>query len=345
MRALQMTGYQQAPELREVAEPEPGPGEVVVRVGAAGACHSDLHLLHEMPEGLLPWELPSTLGHENAGWVEALGVGVNGVEVGQPVAVYGPLGCGHCQRCLAGMQNYCVQGTSHPPYAPGLGMDGGMAPLLLVPDARRLVPIGDLDPVQAAPLTDAGLTPYHAIARSRHLLVPGSHVVVIGVGGLGHLAVQLLEVLTSATVIAVDAKPEALALAASAGVEHAIAAGDLAAFEVLDATKGAGAELTLDFVGTEQTLALAAAVTRSLGHVTLVGIAGGTFPFGYFSAGYEVSFASTYWGSITELVEVLALAQRGLLRAHVEAHPLADAVDVYDRLHRGDITGRAVLVP
>lgn len=345
MRALQMVGYHTPPELREVSEPDPRPGQVVVKVGGAGACHSDLHLLHDFEEGLLPWPLPFTLGHETAGWVAAVGEGVTGLEVGAPVAVYGPLGCGRCERCQQGMQNYCVLGLTADAAAPGLGADGGMADLLLLPDARRLVPLSDLDPVLAAPLTDAGLTPYHAIKRSLPLMVPGSHVLVIGVGGLGHLAVQMLEALTPATVIAVDGRAEARALAAEAGAEHVVEAGPLAGLAVQEATGGRGIDVALDLVGSDETLALAASVTRSLGHVTLVGIAGGTFPFGYFSAAYEVSFASTYWGSITELGEVLALAERGLVTPHVERYSLDEGVEVYDKLHRGEIAGRAVVVP
>lgn len=340
-----MVGFQQPPELRDVPEPEAGPGQVVIRVGGAGACHSDLHLLHEFPEGLLPWSLPFTLGHENAGWIDSVGPGVTGLEVGAPVAVYGPWGCGHCARCRIGMENYCVQGLALPAAAGGLGGDGGMAEKMLVPDARRLVPLGDLDPAQAAPLTDAGLTPYHAIKRSLPLLVPGSHVLVIGVGGLGHLAVQLLEALTPSTVVAVDTRADALAMAADVGAEHTVEAGEMAALAVQDATGGAGIDLALDLVGSEETLTLAAAVTRSLGHVTLVGIAGGTFPFGYFTAGYEVSFASTYWGSITELAEVLALADAGHIRAHVSTYGLDEAPQVYERLRAGEVDGRAVVVP
>ena len=173
MRALQLTAWQHDPELRDVAEPEPGPGEVVVRIGGAGVCHSDLHLLYEFPPELLPYRPPFTLGHENAGWVEALGAGVTGLEVGEPVAVYGAWGCGHCVRCRQGMENYCVNQAQLACAGGGLGCDGGMAPLMLVPSARLVVPLGDLDPTQAAPLTDAGLTPYHAIRRSLPKLLPG----------------------------------------------------------------------------------------------------------------------------------------------------------------------------
>ena len=170
MRALQLTAWKSPPALREVPDPEPGPGQVVVRIAAAGACHSDLHLMHDFDAGLLPFALPFTLGHENAGFVEAVGAGVDHVSPGEPVAVYGAWGCGRCHRCHLGAENYCQRAAQLDGAGAGLGCDGGMAPLMLVPQARWLVPLGDLDPVEAAPLTDAALTPYHAIKRSLHLL-------------------------------------------------------------------------------------------------------------------------------------------------------------------------------
>src|SRR5690606_32232660 len=163
------------------------PGEVLIKVGGAGACHSDVHLMDEFDAGVVPWNPPFTLGHENAGWVETLGAGVTGLEVGQPVAVYGPWGCGTCSRCLLGVETYCenVMAAPVPGGGGGLGLDGGMAEYMLVKSSRFLVPLPDgLDPVHAAPLTDAGLTPYHAIKRSLPLLTPDSTAVVIGVGGL-----------------------------------------------------------------------------------------------------------------------------------------------------------------
>ena len=214
MRALRLPRWHSEPELADVPTPEPGPGEVVVRIGGAGACHSDLHLMHDFTEGVVPWGPPFTLGHENAGWVEALGPGVSDLEVGEPVAVYGPWGCGRCHSCLTGAENYCERQSELAAAGGGLGFDGGMAPYMLVPRSRWLVPLGDLSPVEAAPLTDAGLTPYHAIVRSLHLLRPGSVSVVIGVGGLGLMAVQILRALSSATtIIAVDTRPTALAAA------------------------------------------------------------------------------------------------------------------------------------
>ncbi len=348
MRALRLKSWKSEPELAEVPEPVPGPGQVVVRVGGAGACHSDLHLMHDFGNGQLPWEPPFTLGHENAGWVHRVGDGVTGLSVGQPVAVYGPWGCGECARCRVGAEKYCENPAAAPVPAGGggLGLDGGMADYLLVPAARHLVPLPEeLDPVHAAPLTDAGLTPYHAIRRSWAKLAPGTTAVVIGVGGLGHTAVEILKATTAARIIAVDTRKEALQLAEEVGADHTVAAGDAAADEIRAATSGRGADLTLDFVGSDSTLALAAATTRPLGDLTLVGIAGGILPVSFLGVPYEVSIQTTYWGSRAELVEVLDLAARGLVKPRIVQFGLDEAVTVYRQLGEGTIQGRAVIVP
>jgi propanol-preferring alcohol dehydrogenase len=348
VRALRLTGWQSTPELVEVPDPDPGPGQVVVKVGGAGACHSDLHVMHDYPEGMIPWEIPFTLGHENAGWVHALGAGVSGFEVGQPVAVYGPWGCGACGRCGTGMEIYC-EDAEHAVVAGGgggLGADGGFAPYMLVPEPRFLVPLPDgLDPVHAAPLTDAGLTPYHAVRRSLAKLLPGSSAVVIGVGGLGHLGVQVLKAMTAANVIAVDVKQDSLDLAKECGADVTISSGDEAAAQVREATKGLGADVVLDFVGVDSTLALAAQCIRTLGDLTVVGAAGGTLPVGFYTVPYEVSIQSTVWGSRSELAEVLDLGARGLLRPKVTTFALEDALDAYVQMQDGRLSGRAVIVP
>jgi len=348
MRALRLLEWQSEPVLEEVAEPEPGPGQVVVRVGGAGACHSDLHLMDEFEAGLLPWGPPFTLGHENAGWVHALGPGVRGLEAGQPVAVYGPWGCGVCARCRLGIETYC----ENPVEAPvpggggGLGLDGGMADLMLVPSARHVVPLPDgLDPVHAAPLTDAGLTPYHAVRRSLGKLTPGTTAVVIGVGGLGHVAVQILKAVTAASVVAVDTRTEALDLARSLGADVLVQSGDGSADQIREATRGRGADVVIDCVGSDSTLALGAATTRILGDLTIVGIAGGTLPLSFFSVAYEVSIQTTYWGSRPELVEVLDLAARGLVAPKITTYALDQGVEVYRHLRKGVVDGRAVIVP
>ena len=345
MRALRLVSWKQEPEMQDVPDPEPGPGEVVVKIGGAGLCHSDLHLIHDFEPGMMPWKIPFTLGHENAGWVHALGAGVRGWDVGQPVAVYGPSGCGHCYRCVQGMDNFCEHLDEVGNAGLGLGRDGGMAPYLLVPSERLLVDIGDLDPAEAAPLTDAALTPYRAVKRSIPILLPGSAAVVIGAGGLGHLAIQLLKHLTPAKVIVVDRNPDALALATDMGADVGVIADEDAAAAIRDATSGRGAEAVIDLVGADATLALAAAVARQLGHVTLVGIAGGSHAFSFFTTAPEVAFASSSWGTIPELVEVVELAKAGHLHVHVQRFTLDQAVDAYHQLEAGDLRGRGVVVP
>ncbi|GGM05361.1 NAD(P)-dependent alcohol dehydrogenase [Micromonospora yangpuensis] len=348
MRALRLLNWKSEPELTEVDEPSPGPGEVVVKVGAAGACHSDLHLMHDFTAGAVPWNPPFTLGHENAGWVHTLGAGVTGLEVGQPVAVYGPWGCGTCPRCRLGIDPYCENpaGAPVPGGGGGLGLDGGMAEYELVPDARHLVPLPDgLDPVHAAPLTDAGLTPYHAIRRSWPKLPPGSFAVVIGVGGLGHLGVQLLKATTAARVIAVDTRPDTLRLAQEYGADEVMVSSDGTADEIRRITGGRGADVVLDFVGADPTVRLGAAVARTVGDLTIVGLGGGTLPVSFFGVPYELSIQTTYWGSRPELIEVLDLGARGLVKPKITTFDLADAPRAYQQLSEGTLEGRAVIVP
>jgi alcohol dehydrogenase, propanol-preferring len=346
MRALQISTWHQEAQLVEVDEPIPTAGQVVIKIGAAGACHSDLHMMHGKGD-TVPFSLPFTLGHENAGWVHSVGDGVTSVEPGQPVAVYGAWGCGACVRCRVGMENYCEA-----PSAPlagagcGLGLDGGMADYMLVPDTRHLLPIPDgLSPVEAAPLTDAGVTPYHAVRRSLQKLGPTSTAVVIGVGGLGHLAIQILKATSSTKIIAIDTKRDALDLALTLGADVAFESGDGTVRDVKKATGKRGADLVLDCVGTDTTLTLGAACTRSLGDLTLVGVAGGSMAFSFLSQAYEVSLQSVYWGSRSELVEVLELASRGLIRPQIKTYSLDGALDAYRALAAGQVAGRAVIIP
>src|SRR5499433_3168079 len=309
VRAFQLVAWQKPPELREVPVPEAGPKKNLVKVGGAGACHSDLHLM-ERPAPKRPVKLPFTLGHENAGWVEMLGLVATGFAPGDPVIVYGPWGCGNCKNCRMSMENYC-ENSGGIARGGGLGgYDGGMAPYLLVPSTRFLVPLGSLDPREAAPLTDAALTSYHAVKRSLHLLGAGSTAVLIGVGGLGQMAIQVLRALSAATtIIAVDTAADKLAIAKRMGADEGLLSGDEAVTRIKDMTRGQGANLVLDMVGVNPTLRMAAQLARVLGHLTIVGLGGGALPVNFYSPPHERSVASPYWGSITELMEVVSLAQ------------------------------------
>ena len=322
--------------------PEPGAGEVLIKVGGAGACHSDLHIM-QASSGLFP--LPFTLGHENAGWVETMGPDATGFAPGDPVIVYGPWGCGLCMNCRRGMENYCQAPAKPSPGGLG-GADGGMAEYLLVPATRYLIPLGDLDPRDAAPLSDAGLTSYHAVKRSVHLLGPGSTAVVIGAGGLGQMAIQVLKALSSATtVVAVDTSADKLEIAMTLGADEALLSGDDAIERIKDGTEGQGAELVLDLVGVGPTLAMAAQVSRVLGHLTIVGVGNATLPVNFSSPPHECSVASPFWGTIPELIEVISLARAGRIKMLVEHFTLEDAAHAYHLLHEGKIAGRAVITP
>jgi propanol-preferring alcohol dehydrogenase len=345
MRAFQLVEWQKPPELREVPVPEPGPGQVLVKVGGAGACHSDLHIMqapaHAPGDGT---RLPFTLGHENAGWVDKLGPGVTGFAPGDPVIVYGPWGCGLCANCREGRENYCPKTGGR---GGGLGgHDGGMAEYLLVPASRFLVPLGTLDPREAAPLSDAGLTSYHAVKRSLHLLGPGSTAVVIGSGGLGQMAIQILRALSAAaTIVAVDTAADKLETAKRMGADEALLSGDQAVTRIKDMTRQQGAQLVLDMVGVDPTLRMAAQIARVLGHLTIVGLGGGALPVNFSSPPHECSVASPYWGSIPELMEVITLAQQQKIKMLIEHFPLERAGEAYQLLHDGKIQGRAVITP
>ncbi len=344
MRALQLTQWQHEPEIREVPIPTAGPGQVVIKVAGAGACHSDLHVM-DWPAGALHYQLPFTLGHETTGYVAQLGAGVTGWREGDAVAVYGPWGCGHCRMCHLSAENYCEHAAEIAGAGGGLGFDGGMAEYMLVPAARNLVSLGTLDPRAAAPLTDAGLTPYHAIKRWLALLTPGSTVVVIGVGGLGHVGIQITRALAPANIIAVDTLPAKLELARQIGVSAALLANDDAAAAIRQLTHGQGAELVLDFVGADATVALAAAVVRTGGAISIVGLAGGTLPVRFGALPFEATVTIPYWGTRVELMEVIALAEAGKIAPHVEYFALQDALTAYHRMRDGQLEGRAVIVP
>jgi propanol-preferring alcohol dehydrogenase len=221
-----------------------------------------------------------------------------------------------------------------------------MAPYLLVPATRFLVPLGNLDPRDAAPLSDAALTSYHAIKRSRHLLGPGSTAVVIGAGGLGQMAIQVLRALSAATtIIAVDTAADKLDTAKRLGADEGLLSGDKAIKRVQDVTRGQGAEVVLDLVGVNPTLQMASQMARVLGHLTIVGIGGGVLPVNFLSPPHECSVTSPFWGSIPELIEVVRLAEAGKIKMLVEHFPLDRAHEAYRLLHDGKITGRAVITP
>ena len=343
MQAVRFVGVGRPPQIEDVKKPSPGPGQIVIKIGGAGVCHSDLHVMEED----LGFKPPFTLGHENAGWVSERGDGVTGVKDGDPVAVYGPWGCGRCHACQRSMENYCENWAQVNGFGGGLGLDGGMAEYMLVPSARLLVPLGGLSPAKAAPLSDAALTPYHAIKRALPHLTADSTVVVLGVGGLGHMAIQLLRVLAPVRIIAADVDDTKLQHAKTLGADDIVNNRNAAeaAERILKITGPRGARLVLDCVGVQPTLDLGAKLLGRNSVWTIVGLGGGRHEFVHGSTPYGTSMSIPYWGSRVELMEVIAMARDGRIHADTTEFPLDNAADVYGKLKAGQITGRAVLIP
>ncbi|MEU7144746.1 NAD(P)-dependent alcohol dehydrogenase [Nocardia sp. NPDC046473] len=344
MKAVQYRSVGAAPEVVEIPDPEPGPGQVVVQVTAAGLCHSDLTLMNLTAERVM-FPLPLTLGHEGVGTVAALGEGTTGVRIGDSVAVYGPWGCGLCAACAAGRENYCPHTRRLGIRSPGLGAAGALAQYLLVDDVRHLVPCDGLDPVAAVSLTDAGLTPYHAVKWASPALVPGSTAMVIGVGGLGHVAIQLLRALTPARVVALDVSEDKLALAGAVGAHEALVSDESAPAAIRALTGGLGAEAVFDFVGVEATGRIAVASAAAQARVLNVGLGGGAMRMGFMLVPPGMSAYAPYWGTRGELIEVIALARAGALSVRTETYTLDGAPLAYERLRAGKVTGRAVVLP
>lgn len=334
MRAYRLAEWGRPPEMVELPLPAPGPGEVRLKVAGNGLCQSDLHMIHDWTASPphIDIRLPQTLGHEIGGWVDVPGPGVSGWEEGQPVLVT-LAGCGHCDACLQGWNNYCRA----KPRQPGIGMDGGLADYVLAP-VDCLVPCEGLDPAEGAPLTDAGLSSYHAVRRVAPLLGPGTRAVVIGAGGLGHLAVAALKAVTPAEVVAVDPSPAARDLALAAGADAAVAPGE-------GSLARHSATAVLDFVGAGETIASACAMIRPLGHVVLVGRGAGTVPFGHATLPFGARLSTTFGGSRAELVELVALAREGAIAPHISRHPLVEVETVLADLAAGNVQGRAVIIP
>ncbi len=334
MKAYRLFDWQTPPRLVDIPIPEPGSGQVRLKVAGNGLCQSDLHMIHDWTESPphINVTLPQTIGHEIGGWVDKAGPGVSGWDKGR-AALVTLAGCGHCDACLRGWNNYC-RGK---PIQPGIGMDGGLAEYVLVP-VGCLVPCDGLDPAEGAPLTDAGLSSYHAVRRVAPVLLPGSVAVVIGAGGLGHLAVAALKAVTPAEVIAVDPSPDARALALQSGADRAVEPGD-------DTLPRHDAAAVLDFVGAAVTLQSAFDMIRPQGHVVMVGRGSGELPFTHRSMPYGATLSTTFGGTKAELSELIALARSGAVRPHLSRHPLDEVEQVLNRLAKGEISGRAVIVP
>jgi len=339
MRAALLSEYHRPLELVDRPEPEPSARSVVVRVGGAGVCATDLHAIDGLmePAGLTT---PVVLGHENAGWVHAVGDGVTAAEVGDAVLVYPAYSCGLCVPCRRALDMHCERHEFT-----GLTRDGGFAEYVLV-DERSLLRLPPaVEPAEVAPHADAGITAYHAVKKLLPRLVPGTTAAIIGVGGVGHIALQLVRELGASRVVGVDTDERRRRLARELGADDVLGEQADVADAVRELTNGMGADVVLDFVGTDETHAVGLAMLARRGIYSIVGY-GGTVS--HLSVGLvvgETVIAGNLVGSWIDLWELLQLHGRGVVTLRTETHSLDDVNDVLDRLRDGEVTGRAVLVP
>ncbi|BDG60507.1 NAD(P)-dependent alcohol dehydrogenase [Caldinitratiruptor microaerophilus] len=341
--------YEYDPEFRgpeflkveEVPDPEiQEPDDVIIRIGGAGLCRTDLHIIEGIWRGKVEVDLPYILGHENAGWVEEVGRGVRRFRRGDPVIVHPLITDGVCPACRRGNDMHCENGVF-----PGINRDGGFAQYLLVKE-RNLVRLPDgVEPREVAPHADAGLTAYHAAKKAVRVLEPGDHAVIIGMGGLGHIAFQVLRTLSPARIIVVDRSDLALSLAQELGAEYRVKGGDDAVREVLDLTGGRGAQAVLDFVGEGGSIEQGLAMTRNAGYYFVIGY-GGTIRVPAIDMIFsEKNIVGNLVGTYTDLVELMTLAGEGRVRLATVHYRLDQVNQAIADLHGGRVKGRAVLVP
>jgi NAD+-dependent secondary alcohol dehydrogenase Adh1 len=341
MKAVRIHGYHQRPVVDEVPEPTvQGPLDVVIKIGGAGVCRTDLHIIEgQWAEAMNP-KLPYTLGHENAGWVHEVGPGVTNVAVGDTVILHPTPTCGLCRACRAGNDMHCENSSF-----PGLSHDGGMAEYLLT-SARACVKLDPAtQPKDVAALADAGITAYHAVRKTIPLLYPGTTAVLIGAGGLGHIGIQCLAALTAAKIIVVDRNPDALKLAEQLGADHTVVADGRHVDAVKDLTGGAGAEVVLDFVAEQGAEQDGFAMTRPAGSYFVIGYGGTVHIPTLDIISTERNIIGNIVGTYNDLAELMVLAQAGKVTLHTKTYPLGAAAEAVADLDAGRVRGRAILVP
>jgi propanol-preferring alcohol dehydrogenase len=350
MRAFRMRNWQEPPALEEIDIPEPGPGEIRIKVAGNGLCQSDLHMAH-VPAVMgqsMGWKMPFTLGHEVGGWIDKLGSrpSAYGSEIieGQPVAIVSTRSCGACLECDAGFDNACESNQ----VGRGYGMDGGIADYLILQNDRPIIPLAGLDPRLAGPFTDAGTTSYHAVARVQDKLIHGRTVLVIGAGGLGGFAVQYLKLLTKAHIIVVDIDSVKRRRAEEIGADECLD-GDAEGLsgEVIKLTEGRGVDAVLDFVGSDETIATSIACLAKLASYVLIGAADGRLKTSLFGAlaNKGATVSCFIGGTIADTRAVLELADQGALRNDVEFFDITESQKAFAKLAAGELLGRAVIVP
>jgi NAD+-dependent secondary alcohol dehydrogenase Adh1 len=341
VKAVRLHEFHKPPVVDEVPEPTiSGPLEVIVKIGGAGVCRTDLHIMEGQWDAAMHTPLPYILGHENAGWVHEIGPGVTNVAVGDTVILHPLVTCGLCRACRAGDDMHCSNNAF-----PGLSRDGGMAEYLLT-SARACIKLDPAtQPKDVAALADAGITAYHAVRKAIPLLYPGTACVVIGAGGLGHIGIQCLAALTATRIIVVDQNPDALKLAEQLGADHTVVADGGQVAAVQDLTGGAGANVVLDFVAEQGAENDGWNMTGAAGSYFVIGY-GGTLTIPTLDIiTTERNIIGNIVGTYSDLAELMVLAQAGKVTLHTRTYPLDAAPDAIADLDAGRVRGRAILVP
>ena len=340
MKAVRLHAYHQEPVVEDVPDPKlAGPLDVIVEVGGAGLCRTDVHIVEGQWAEKSGVTLPYILGHENAGWVREVGSAVANVAPGDPVILHPLATCGLCRPCRAGDDVHCENSAF-----PGISSDGGMAQYLRT-NARAVVKLDtSLQPADVAALADAGLTAYHAVKKALPLVYPGAQVVVIGAGGLGHIGIQCLAAMSPAEIIVVEASEAALSLAKDLGADHTVLATAEPVAAVRDVT-GGGAHVVLDFVGEKGTERQGVAMLREAGSYFVIGYGGEVRVPTIDIISQEINVVGNLVGSYNELAELMTLAARGKVHLHTRTYPLDAVGEAIDDLERGRLQGRGILVP
>jgi NAD+-dependent secondary alcohol dehydrogenase Adh1 len=340
MIAARLHKYHEALAVEQIAEPDiTGPHDVIVRIGGAGLCRTDLHIQEGQWAEKSGVELPYTLGHENAGWVEAIGSDVSNVAVGDTVIVHPLITCGLCRACRAGDDVHCINNLF-----PGISVDGGFAQLLKT-SARSVVKLDPvLHPKDIAALADAGLTAYHAVKKAVSVLYPGSRAVVIGAGGLGHIGIQCLKAMTPAEIIVIDPSERARALAGETGADATVAADGKQVDTILEMTDGVGAEAIIDFVGEKGAIEDGVAMLREAGSYYVIGYGENINVPTIDIISREINFVGNLVGSYNDLAELMTLTAQGKVTLHTSTYPLEAVNDAMADLDQGRLQGRGILV-
>lgn len=341
MKAVRLHGYGQRPVVEEVSGPGlTGPLDVIVRIGGAGLCRTDLHIIEGQWRQKSNVELPYTLGHENAGWVHEVGSAVTNVQPGDAVIVHPLVTCGLCRACRAGDDMHCENNLF-----PGISTNGGFAELLRT-NARAVVKLPDgVEPKDVAAHADAGLTAYHAVKKAAQILYPGTTAVVIGAGGLGHIGIQSLKVLSAARVIVLDRSEGSLKLARECGADETILVDGGEVEAVRERTGGRGAEAVLDFVGEGGALEDSIAMLREAGTHYVIGYGGVLSVPAIDIISSEINIVGNLVGTYNDLAELMTLAAEGRVTLHTSTYPLDAANEAMDDLEAGRLHGRGILIP